>query len=53
MSAPCKFPCRQELMDLVNKSGKFGKKFEAFTGMLLNDRESRCTQDYINDLVKK
>lgn len=23
---------RQELMDLVNKSGKFSKKFEAFTG---------------------
>lgn len=27
---PC--DCRQEVMDLVHKSGKFDKKFEGFTG---------------------
>lgn len=29
--------CRQEMMDLVNKSGKFSKKFEAFTGEAFGD----------------
>lgn len=29
------FFCRQELMDLVDRSGKFSKKFEGFTGKLL------------------
>lgn len=29
---PCPFVCRQEVMDLVDKSGKFSKKFERFTG---------------------
>nr|DAD37956.1 TPA_asm: hypothetical protein HUJ06_008597 [Nelumbo nucifera] len=28
---------RQEMMDLVNSSGKFSKKFEAFTGKLISD----------------
>lgn len=36
MSATRKFPCRHEIMDLVNASGKFSKKFEAFTGKLPN-----------------
>ncbi|OVA15042.1 hypothetical protein BVC80_949g56 [Macleaya cordata] len=30
---------RQEIMELVNRSGKFDKKFLAFTGMLLTHRE--------------
>ena len=34
-SATSIFLCRQEVMDLVTKSGKFSKKFEAFTGWLL------------------
>ena len=53
MSAPCKFPCRQEVMDLVNGSGKFSEKFEAFTGKLPSVRERRCIQNTINDQVKK
>ena len=28
--------CRQEIMDLVNKSGKFSDKFEAFTGISIS-----------------
>ena len=28
----CSYVCRQEMMDLVNKSGKFSKKFDKFTG---------------------
>lgn len=52
MPALCKFPCRQEVMDLVNASGKFSKKFEAFTGEILNDRESRGIQGLINCPIK-
>ncbi|CAN1238849.1 hypothetical protein LINGRAPRIM_LOCUS2198 [Linum grandiflorum] len=29
----CKCKCRQKIMELVAKSGKFSKKFEGFTGM--------------------
>ncbi|CAI0626950.1 unnamed protein product [Linum tenue] len=29
---PLSNSCRQEVMDLVAKSGKFSKKFEGFTG---------------------
>ncbi|KAK9137940.1 hypothetical protein Sjap_008534 [Stephania japonica] len=35
-SAALLLSCRQEIMDLVNRSGKFSEKFERFTGMLLN-----------------
>ena len=33
------FTYRQEVMDLVAKSGKFSKKFEGFTGELLSVAE--------------
>ena len=29
---PCELVCRQEVMDIVSRSGKFSKKFEGFTG---------------------
>lgn len=30
--ALCIFKCRQDVMDIVEKSGKFSKKFQGFTG---------------------
>ncbi|KAF6173723.1 hypothetical protein GIB67_042891 [Kingdonia uniflora] len=36
---------RQEVMDLVDRSGKFDKKFQCFTGKLIADLEDLCTID--------
>lgn len=41
--------CRQEVMDIIAKSGKFNQKFEGFTGQLLIDGlkyELQVAHDY-------
>lgn len=40
--------CRQEIMDLVNKSGKFSDKFEAFTGISISKSIFSSSRDLTN-----